>query len=168
MPTNSGANGFSWVAALVTWGLVALGWWVTHRSAIARDRERDLLKGIRDLVDEARALLGKTKELGLRYHMKDRDLEVERALRFELQALAYKLNSLYPLVRKFSGDPKRLVVAYRRAASLDHFAEEHSGPLTPDADQLAEIEASAFELAAFLDRVSVNTLLTPPEAVLPA
>jgi len=157
-------QGTSLVTPILSAVLVVAGWIIVNKTQANRERRKQLREAVTDLQDR----LSKIEQKAIEYHSTERQDSVEREVmstlgRFEKACAALpRYVSSQRIWRacdasKVTVDGK-LVQAFRKAVTLSHFADEHSGALNVQDEFIQEIELAATNLHEFLDEVRIAAL----------
>lgn len=137
---------------------IAIGWYVVHRFALARERARfrkdSIAKEITDLCASASSIL----EKAVAYHCAERDTVKERDLNHSLRRIALRIEYL-PRNKDILeyNDALNAAIAYKQAITGIHFEDEHTSSLKPDDTVIAEIQLAAYNLETELLKVRSKT-----------
>lgn len=137
---------------------IIVGWYVVHRLAIARERDKfrreAIAREVMDLCASTSDLLSKS----ITYHCSDRDAVHERALAALFDRLALRIQHL-PTRDGPIGNSAAVSAAiiFKQAATGIHFADEHEGPLAPADEIVANIQLAAYSLEQGLLQIRSTT-----------
>ncbi|WP_343734480.1 hypothetical protein [Acidovorax sp.] len=135
---------FSWFNFIGQAVVVVAGWYVVHRLTVARDidksRREMIAKAADSLIENLTDLLSEIRE----YHLNDRDFAQELKIKSALQDAAMRTTGLHQVCkeRDLISRCNSSLGAVRRAATMEHFEDEHTGPLG-QRDRLFEDVAAA-------------------------
>jgi hypothetical protein len=157
-------HGATLVTPILSSVLVVLGWIIVNKTQANRERRKQLREAIADLQNG----LSEIEKRAIEYHSTERQETVEREImstlgRFEKACAALPR---YVSSQRFwrACDIKKvtvngeLVQAFRKAVTLSHFADEHSGAINIQDEFIQEIEVAASNLQESLDEIRIAAL----------
>ena len=162
MPDSAGADFLKFLGQAVT---VVAGWVVVHRLSLQRERDKSRREMISKSIDSLAEAIDKVLIDGRKYHLQDRDRELELRIKMALQDLALRLAGLTELQCSHSqiAPARSALVRFRRSLTEHHFEDEHEGKLDPGAAQIELIAAEALKMKQLLLSIK-HSLYTVPES----
>ena len=159
---SAGADFLKYLGQAVT---VVAGWVVVHRLSQQRERDKSRREMISKSIDGLAESIDKVLVDGRKYHLQDRDHELELRIKMALQDLALRLGGLSELQcpQTQIAPTRSALVRFKRALTEQHFEDEHEGKLEPGAEQIELIAAEALRTKQLLLSIK-HGLYTAPVA----
>lgn len=144
--------------------VVVIGWFVVAKTQANRERRKQIREFASDLMDR----LGALEKLAVGYHTSERNQTNEHEIISKLARFEKACNSLPDFVdgQRFFGAARKIALEvdakkiqqFRRAMTLNHFADEHINTLTHQSDLVQELELAVCAVLEELERVRIATL----------
>lgn len=140
MDERSSVGVIALVAAIV-------GWYVVHRLAVAREREKFRREAVAKEALEICTLTSAILDKSITYHCGDRDEILERELKSLFDRLSLRIQHL-PTVRDAIRNvpATSAAIMFKQAVTGIHFEDEHEGLLAPSDAIVAGIQIAAYKL----------------------
>lgn len=144
--------------------LVVVGWYVVNKAQSNRERRKQIREYISDLCEN----LEEIEALAITYHTTERAEEKEQEIISKLGRFE-KACSILPQftesqkylkavpASKLSVDAKLLQIL-RKAMTLEHFGDEHSGALSRRHDHIQNLELASDNVQEALEKIRVDSL----------
>lgn len=164
-PSNFlGMQSTSSAPTLLSAVLVIVGWFVVNKTQANRERR----KQIREYVVGLKKELDELEKVAINYHTSERDIPKEREVVSKLGRFEKACNTLPRFIasQKFCRalEPHYLEVdarslqELRKAMTLFHFADEHTGPLNAQVEFIQNLELAAESVQEKLENVRIAGL----------
>lgn len=142
---------------------VILGWVVVHRLSMHRERDKSRREMVSKSIDGMAESIDKVLVDGRKYHLQDRDHELELRIKMVFQDLALRLSGLSDLQCTHAqiAPTRTALVRFKRSMTEKHFEDEHEGKLEPGAEQIELIAAEALRTKQLLLSIK-HSLYTMP------
>ncbi len=131
---------------------VVAGWVVVHKLSQQRERDKSRREMISKSIDSLADSIDKVLIEGRKYHLQERDRELELRIKMALQDLALRLGGLSELQCSHAeiAPTRSALVRFKRALTEHHFEDEHEGQLDARAEQVELIAAEALRTKQLL------------------
>lgn len=144
--------------------LVVIGWFVVHKAQSNRERRKQIREYVVDLCDD----LAELETLALGYHTTPREEAKEQEIISKLGRLEKACSTLPRFLEsqkffkavqpvKLTMDGRRMQVL-RKAMTLNHFGDEHTGALGRQDEYILNLELAAVEMREALEGVRIDAL----------
>jgi hypothetical protein len=144
--------------------LVVVGWYVVNKAQSNRERRKQIREYISDLCDD----LEEIETLAITYHTTGREEEKEQEIISKLGRFE-KACSMLPRFTKSQKYLKavpesklavdgKLLQVLRKAMTLEHFGDEHSGALSRRDAHIQKLELASDEVQEALEKMRVDSL----------
>jgi hypothetical protein len=162
--TPAGKADYPMMPSIISATLVVIGWFVVTKTQANRERRKQIREFASDLMDR----LGVLEKLAVEYHTSERDQTKEHEIISKLARFEKACDSIQDFVEGqcfFGAAPKsaleidaKQIQQFRRAMTLNHFADEHTEVLTHQSDLIQEFEIAVCAVLEELERVRIATL----------
>lgn len=132
MEPDCNLNSFDDYKFLIQSVLIMVGWWLVHILTNRRDKRKLIKENTLKLIDEALSNLEELTKLGVDYHTKAREQDVEFKIKNKVQTFSKHLYALESFIGTSQSTEKCTdsIKKLRQALTGKHFEDEHLGVLT--------------------------------------
>lgn len=121
--------------------VVVVGWVVVHRLSAGRDRDKARREMVVKSADQLIDALGDLLSIAHDYHLKVRDPATELRIKMSIQDMAIRAQGISDILNdeQLLAPCRADIALVRRAATGEHFEDEHEHPLGEGAMQVQAI-----------------------------
>jgi hypothetical protein len=161
---NAPGLGTTMFPSIVSAVLVVIGWFVVNKAQSNRERRKQIREHVVDLCDD----LSELEALAIGYHTTPREDAKEQEIISKLGRLEKACSMLPRFLEsqkffkavqpiKLAMDGRRMQVL-RKAMTLNHFGDEHTGALGRQDEYILTLELAAVEMRDALECIRIDAL----------
>lgn len=128
--------------------VVVIGWWVVNDLTRSREKDKSRREMALQECDAISALVDSFFLKSYAYHTTERKIQSELLMKMEITHISYRLSNLEALkipIAEISGLLTALI-RLKRAATGNHFEDEHTIALGEESPELADLADAAVSL----------------------